>query len=372
MGRRQTLGRLTIWAALALGCAAAAQASPPWGGLFSRVEADADKTYPLTEHNGPWMIMACSFTGEGAEQQAQDLASELRSRYKFEAYAYKVRIDLHDVQGRGVDRFGSPVKMRCRVGTEIQEIAVLVGNYQTVDDPEAQSTLQKIRYAQPKCLEVGEEKKTNQSLAGLRLAQQQLQATIHPDKRKKGPMDHAFVTTNPLLPKEYFVPNGVDPLVLGINKEVPHSLLDCPGSYTVQVAHFRGAVIVNQKWIRDILEKDTPVSNALAQAAQRAHALTEALRLKGYEAYEFHDRYASIVTVGSFDSESDPKINLIVKTFGAAPTTQPGQPPGPVQPKKMGPFEDLGEIYFDIQPLPVHVPKRSVAAAYSRSSLGAR
>jgi hypothetical protein len=45
----------------------------PWGELISlrSVEADANQAYPLTEANGPWMVMACSFSGDGAEKQAQ-------------------------------------------------------------------------------------------------------------------------------------------------------------------------------------------------------------------------------------------------------------------------------------------------------------
>jgi len=71
--------------------------------------------------------------------------------------------------------------------------------------------------------------------------------------------------------------------------------------------------------------------------ARKAHELTLALRQKGYEAYEFHDRGASIVTVGSFDSlgtrrpdgkiELDPRIVQIINTFAAEPAPPvPGVP----------------------------------------------
>ena len=66
-----------LWMAVGLlgaSCAAAA-AAPPWGNLISMksVSADLEKPYPITEANGPWMVMACSFSGEGAEKQAQEL-----------------------------------------------------------------------------------------------------------------------------------------------------------------------------------------------------------------------------------------------------------------------------------------------------------
>ena len=43
------------------------------------------------------------------------------------------------------------------------------------------------------------------------------------------------------------------------------------------------------------------MNHTLEEAAENAHILTESLRQQGYEAYEFHDRDQSIVTVGSFD-----------------------------------------------------------------------
>src|SRR5207253_3235044 len=65
----------------ALACAAMCAtsiAAPPWSKLamFKHLEADPHETYPISEENGPWMIMATSFTGEGAEDQAQQLIHE--------------------------------------------------------------------------------------------------------------------------------------------------------------------------------------------------------------------------------------------------------------------------------------------------------
>ena len=48
-------------------------------------------------------------------------------------------------------------------------------------------------------------------------------------EREARPMGQAFFTRNPLLPREYFVPKGVDPFVAKMNEGVEHSLLDCPG-----------------------------------------------------------------------------------------------------------------------------------------------
>src|SRR5690606_808432 len=110
----------------------------------------------------------------------------------------------------------------------------------------------------------------------------------------------------------------VDDFVYEMNRPVKHSLLDCKGKYSVKVATFTGTVIVNQKQIREV-EKQGKFNSRLAEAALRAHELCEALRLKGYEAYEFHDRCASIVTIGSFDSvgtqRPDGKIDMNPKIY---------------------------------------------------------
>jgi len=356
---------------------AAAGAAPPWEKLlvFNRVEADPEKTYQITEENGPWMIMACSFSGEQAEQQARNLVYELRKRYKLPAYMHEVRFDFgEETSGRGIDRYGAPRKMRYRRGGTLEEIAVLVGDYPYVDAPEAQRTLKKIKYSQPDCLKIDKGKSTTQSLAGWRLMQKHLQAAIGSVNKEKGPMGHAFVTTNPLLPREYYVPKGVSKLVLRMNKNVKHSLLDCPGRYSVQVAHFTGKVILDQDDIQAIESGEKKMKSSLDKAAEKAHKLTEALRAKGYEAYEFHDRYASIVTVGSFNSvgtprpdgktEINPNIHAIMKTFGADQTVLPGQPAGTLKPKL------LANIPFDIQPIPVQVPRRSVSQKASHRAIG--
>jgi hypothetical protein len=369
MRHRRMLRHLAVVAVVFGGWSAGAFAAPPWAKLltFDRVEADPDKSYPLSEDNGPWMIVACSFSGEGAEEQARELVYELRKRYKLPAYSCKAAFQFGFTQGRGLDQYGAPLQMRYRID-DIDEIAVLVGNYAAVDDQEAQETLRKLKFTFPKCLEVDERQQTNQSLAGWRMAQKRLQEAIGSEKKQKGPMGHAFVTTNPLLPAEFFADPGIDPLVLEMNKDVEHSLLDCPGKYTVQVATFKGNVLIQPEEI-EAVESGGEVKSQLAEAAEKAHLLTEALRVKGWEAYEFHDRYASIVTVGSFDSvgtpradgktEINPRILTIMQTFGPQPL--PRLPDGAI------PVRSLIGIPFDIQPIPVQVPKRSIGREMAAS-----
>ena len=199
-----SLATSAIFAAIA----ASAAANPLWSNLISgeRVAADPDRDYVMTEANGPWMIMATTFSGEGAEDQARELVLELRKRYKLEAYTHEMKFDFSDnVAGRGVDRYGQPIRMQYRRSGEFQEIAVLVGNYISVEDREAQRTLQKIKYMVPQTLDPEGRGQTTQALAALR----KIQVALLPDddpRKEQGPIRKAFITRNPLLPRDYFVP----------------------------------------------------------------------------------------------------------------------------------------------------------------------
>ena len=375
----------------------AAEAAAPWSNVIAAksVDADPNKTYALTEAEGPWMIMACSFSGDGADKQAQELVHELRKRYKLPAYAFQGRFSPGEAQGLRVDKYGNPQKCsymkyykekykdsaekeKAR-NPEITEIAVLVGNYQSAEDPEAEKALQKIKYATPQCLDVKDGKETHQDLTGWRLIQKQVYEAIGSEKKKLGPMSHAFKTPNPMLPADFFVQkHGIDEAVVAMNRGVPYSLLDCPGKYTVQVATFKGRVLIKQDEIKAVEDGRKQMKGELAEAAKKADKLTKDLRKQGIEAYQFHDRYASIVTVGSFNSvgtpradgrtEINPEIHKIMERFGPDPdkTAQVQnalKASGIDKQTLAAPVKSLDGIPFDIMPIPVQVPKRSISTA---------
>ena len=336
------------------------------------MEADANKPYWLSEENGPWCILASSFAGEGAQRDAHELVIELRKRFGLEAYMHQKTYDYSEsVQGLGVDKFGAPKRMRYLQGGRYDEVAVLVGNYTDVSDASVEQTLQKLKYAHPNCLKIGGEHNTTQRFAGLRSLQRVVNRSD--EKRRKGPMGSAFVTRNPLLPEEFFAPGDVDKFVLDMNKNVEHSLLDCPGKYSVRVATFRGNVVLDQEKIHNIKRRGGEMDSRLDQAAMNAHKVALALRKQGVPAYEFHDRHESIVTVGSFESvtlpgqradgrqEINPAVHQVMKQYGAVQQELPGGGTAPgMKPRR------IAGIFLDAQPMPVEVPKRSVGADYAR------
>jgi hypothetical protein len=371
------------------------RAAPPWTGFLTsqRVEADPNNSYTLSESNGPWMVLATTFSGDEAEADAKKLVQELRKKYKLPAYSYRKKFDFSGpVEARGVDRFGKPLQMRYQ-RDEVEEIAVLVGNFAAVDDPDAQRTLRKIKLAQPDCLKAEAGAQTSRPLVGLRAMQKALLPDPPPpawiekygerrarqlwaERKNRGPMGHALVTTNPLLPPDYFAPKGIDKFVAQMNSGVKHSLLDCPGKYSVKVATFTGHAILLDRKNQEALEKGVTPKSWLEDAAKNAHTLVSELRAQGVEAYEFHDRSSSIVTVGSFQSvgtprtdgktEINPQVHAIMKHFGAETKIVESRVPGQVTQPQVGKAKTLAGIPFDVQPLPVEVPKRSLAADYAR------
>jgi hypothetical protein len=352
--------------------AAGALAAPPWATLvpFKKIEADPSKNYELDEKQGPWMIMAASFAGPTADQQSHDLVIELRQKYKLEAFAFRRTYDFSKpTDGLGYNRYGGARRMRYLNNQKFDEIAVLVGNFSSFQDPQMDRALGILKYAKPDTLDPNKKPDSSQRLLGARTLYNMLSA--NPEKREKGPMSAAFVTRNPMLPEELFVAKGMDPFVYDMNKDLPHSLLKCPGKYTVRIASFRGIDTMKPADF-ERLTTQRRGDPKIDQAALNASKLCAALREKGVEAYEFHDRTESYVTIGSFNdvgqprpdgkTEINPAIHKIMKDYG------------PIEKAKRGTNEVelyarvINGIRIDPQPIPVEVPHQSIATAYNATN----
>jgi hypothetical protein len=391
-----------------------ATADPLLGKLLPfrhKVEADPDGDYRLTEDDGPWLIMTASFNGDGAAADARRLVLELRERYGLAAYWHAQSFDLVGDRDFTYDRNGRPKKIRYQQGEEVRQYAVLVGDFSSVDDPKARKTMDRIKYdVVPDSLTGQETDRSSLAFASFR----KLNKMFLRDgdvKKSKGPLGHSFITTNPLLPKEYFSPSGIDSFVDKINSDIEYSLLDCNGKYTVKVATFNGnSQILSSKSSGD--EDDD--GSRLQDGGRKAHVLTLALRSKGFEAYEFHDRESSIVTVGSFSSPGrqlpngglsvSPAIQQVIDAFRAERTgasaaqdaaRRIGQRRGlggyasnGLQPKTLradgklsadyapskvptqrwkGEFQEVETIPFDMMPTVIEVPRRSISSDYAHS-----
>lgn len=351
----------------------AGMAAPPWNTLIplrKNVEADPDKSYELTASDGPWLILCASFAGPQAEQQAQELVMDLRTNLKIEAFTFRQHFDFtKPEEGLGLDRFGAKKKMRYKNGTKFDEIAVLAGNYGSVDQPEVEKMLKTIKYYKNDSIDPSKNKDSNQQLARLRSAFRAMNP--NDEKKTKGPLGSAFVTRNPMLPEEFFAPKGLDPFVVDLNKDLPNSLLNNKGTYTVRVASFRGVETMKETEYEQLTQSSKKgAMSKIDEAALKASKLAKALRDQGVEAYEFHDRTESIVTIGSFESvgepradgkiEINPAVHRIMQTYGPITEASPNSRQLAVKPRT------LDGISFEPQPIPVRVPKVSIANAFAK------
>ncbi|MEX1039330.1 MAG: hypothetical protein WDZ51_01785 [Pirellulaceae bacterium] len=353
------------------------EAAPPWSKIipFQRIDANPSDQYELVDTNGPWMVMAYSFTGPGAQKDAHNLVLELRKDFSMQAFVFHQDYDYTEtVQGRGYDRYGEPKKMKYARGVSETSYAVLVGNFESYEDSGLQTTLKKIKTIHPKSLNNGYST-TNDSVKTMR---QRLRETIGISEEDKhlGPMGNAFVSRNPLLPEEYFRPQGLDPLLVEMNQGGEYSLLKCPGKISVRVATFRGAIEIDQKKIKEIERNNKGTGERLAKAGEQAEKLARALRKQGVEAYVFHDRFESIVTVGSFPSvgterrdgslEMNPQLARVIQTYSGSLETGAGASSATYNGLPAFKAKMVAGIPFDVQPIPVEVPEVSLASNYTR------
>ncbi len=385
MIRISPTGRLLALAGILL--AASAQAAPPIFSLlpFKKVEADPNKTYTVTKDLGPWMIMAISLGGDEAEEQASKLVLELRRDHKLEAWMHEQEFNLdEDVIGLGVDSRGNPKRMKNLHGGAVREIAVLVGNFSSAEDPDAQKALEKIRYLKIKSL--AGESLAQRSGYGIRDAYRLTSDKLRKGTPVRGPLARAFVTRNPMLPAQDVARQSLDPFVADLNRDIKYSLLENPGVYTVSVATYRGAAAFSESDFKNTVTKSFERSgdSQIDKAAKDATLVVNALRKEGVEAYVFHDRHESLVTVGSFQDlgteaadghiELAPEVAAVVKRFEATRSSLSGLdtngqiPTGQVGliPKMITATVDGKKVSvpLDVSPRPLLVPRKSIADVY--------
>lgn len=363
-----------------------------------RQSQNSAKSLELTENDGPWLIMCYSFSGEDGLQQAQRLASELRQTWRLPAFTYTHRFDVTEkIRGTAVatkkymldrngkeiiGRDGKPLLVDDNLTTasdsRINETAVLVGNFSSVDEERAQKMLAQIKRLAPKSLAGADPDAlaNDKDLAGgkLRFVRESV-------NRKRG-MDgnslrNAFMLPNPMLPEEYFQARSIDKFIIDLNRKVRrYSLLDNPGKYSVRVATFRSKTTINATKIQQQMDdfkwrikNGKGIEGELVACANKANMLTKALRAEGIEAWEFHDREESYVCVGSFDwlkktnasgyEVQNPEVRDLILKYKGNMRNKNGHTyvESVSVPKSLRKLRDEKSIAYDMQPVPVIVPK---------------
>jgi hypothetical protein len=314
-----------------------------------RIQAVKGKQYRLSKLHGPWMIMVANFKdvpktrieiedgrkirvtneryreGLSAQEAADNLVFELR-RKGIPAYTFS-QSDVPD-EVKTIDRFG-----RQRTGSIFAQkgrVCVLAGNYPATDDKIAQRTLKHVKTkfkSKQFSVTTGREKIASGLLLELKNG-----GVFHRTPGKPSPLSGAFLTINPLLTPEEAAKRKRDPLLLKLNAGGKYNLLDNRRRFTLVVAtsYIKSNVTKGNKQFRNALNS-FQLTNHLDSTATDAWQLTRTLRegnvpfrngefgetQRKFEAWVYHDRYGSIVTIGSFDRVNDPKIAELKTIFGS-------------------------------------------------------
>lgn len=250
----------------------------------------AIEPYLLTKDVGPFMVLAKTFRGQDAERSALALVLELRNEYHLPAFILRTKDfprnsnirNIPPTAPAGVDRarLADPERVR-----SFDEAAVLVGNEKTLKGSEV--LLHKVKKIKPKCID---------NLPKLYIWQEGLSKAIR--------------TTNPYIPAQNLFPGNNDAFVMRMNQG-PHSVYQCPGRYSLEVASFNGRAsfdVTGTQSFSDVGLKRSPLITAADDAERMAQALAKAEEIKqlGQPVYVYHDRTSSRVMIGAFNSPNEP------------------------------------------------------------------
>ncbi len=328
-----------------------------------KIDATPGRKYKLTKQHGPWMIMVATLyeppperkkEGMTHEEAADKLVLELR---KLSIPAYSFSMDEVTTPIETTDRAGRSIKRSYR--SQKGGVCVVAGNYGSTEDSVAKKTLEFIKTYVPKSWKDD--------------------AAFRPTPGKPNPLSGAFLSINPMLAPEEVASRKRDSLLLKLNAGSEYSIMENKGKYTLVIATFTGKsqTEVGNSKIKKAIE-EFEVTGSLDDAGSRAWKVAKMLREgmidgrnkgKKYDAFVFHDRYKSVVTVGSFDSKTDPRITQFVDVFGAKTIAGPNGKPLLAGEGIVIPGNVPDPVIFDPKPKLIDVPKLTAEASTSRPSL---
>jgi hypothetical protein len=312
--------------------------------------------YPLTTSEGPWLIHIASFRGDQSLEFAHRLAEETRSKHRLLTFIYSMneadakrdreQLRQYQMQVVGSDKVAeSQEPQKFKTIRIVKEYSVFVGNFPDMEKARYEAARIK-EFAPPASIPA----------YGVHLYKEPT-SKARIDQTQGNPYRQAFVVRNPMLTKQASASVVVnqqaqapmDPTWPELNAKEKHSIFTCPKPWTLVVAKFAPPTDVQSSISGSVVQigataPAAELGKGLERAAETARQVAELLRDggKGYDAYVFHTRQFSLVTVGAFDSRYDPKMEQawsILKDFVAT--------------QDKGPFSLLMKM-----PLPMQVPGR--------------
>ena len=366
---RRSFAALCTATVLAGASATPANAAPPsLLRLFGKAKPiDEADSFVLTEEDGPWLLLATTFVGEDAKDRAQRTAVEIRRELRLPAFIYKEDFNFTGAAGRD-----EVTGRRARYANphHYQAYAVLVGEYDSVSHESIDKDLARLKSADLDVFrdpeDVAAEYNTKTPASMIKAFGEQLFKSRK--GRGRNPMAAAFVTRNPLLPDSFFQQPEVDSFVKQLNEGTKHSLLKANGKFTVVVRTFNACGTILGAKNQDEFE---PSEERMAKFARQADRMVQELRKQGEEAYQYHDRDRSVVTIGSFDTlgrelpgggfQYEPEIRRLMQQYSALNASRSQRVPG----RQGVAANHVAMIPFDVQPTPIAIPKVSKRSLYS-------
>ena len=283
------------------------------------LETDAAKSYVITKKCGPWMIMVTSLRGNpndpesmtNAHKAAHELVVELRKK-GIPAWTHEQKGELEEIAS--YDRNGKSVKRF--VASQRNRICVLAGEYASIDVDDTDTT--KARHA----------KIAQETLAWMQNYHPvalKKNGNFKPTPGRPGPLSRAFLTLNPMFTEEEIQQMAFDkdPLLKQLNKGQNFNLLQNPSKYTVVIATFQGSskhvlATGEDQEKKAIFNFDSMLEKnfSLDKAGHSSWTLVNLLRHQGNEAYVYHERFRSVVTIGGFNDPNDPRIAKVLEQWG--------------------------------------------------------
>ncbi|HQR05234.1 MAG TPA: hypothetical protein PLN21_00345 [Gemmatales bacterium] len=336
--------------------------------------------YPLTPREGPWLIHVASFRGDQSLEFAHRLAEEVRTKHRLLTFIYSMneedakrdreQLKQYQMQFVGSDKvYESNERQKFKTVRIVKEYSVFVGNYPDMDKAREQAEVIKAfpppasipsygvhLYKEPTAKATSDPQSSE--VGGLF----RMRSTVKTEEGKRlaetqgNPFRQAFVVRNPLQAKskvptvvQQQAPVAMDSSWPGLNEKEKYSIFTCAKPWTLVVAKFAPPTDVQSSMNNSVVQTGavSPAQNlgkGLEAAAETARQVADLLRDggKGYDAYVFHTRQYSLVTVGAFDSRYDPKMEqawMILKDFAES--------------QQSGPFSLLLKL-----PLPMQIPGR--------------
>ncbi len=311
----------------------------------STLPKELEVKYPIHSGAGNYLISVKSYLDApelkgqvNAKKQAEELVEFIRNEYRLPAYIYirgmeeklKQQKWIEDKKRKFLEfqkKFGNQdsVVFRYKVEPVSLEYGVLIGGPEAgwKEDVPARKVLNELRKSK---------NLPPQHLLDtfVYIPQNNLPTPTTNSKNKNqlgtaavNPFVTSFVAWNPTIPRPKQEMNERDPALKHFNQGEEYSLLKCRKKWTIVVRVYNTFAVVTDmegkgggnSILGDLF--GTRSARATDASGMAAHEMAKLLRSLNppFEAYVIHMRNCSVVTVGGFNQDNDPKLLELQKTL---------------------------------------------------------